>query len=84
MEQPRFHRSAGLSRYKKAREQLPHLKGAQNACRVHDSRMKREEGNRPAGRVRLLGRYEFRQVLSELDGSLWQLGWVRYPLYGAF
>ena len=70
MEQPCFHRSAGLSRYKKAREQPPYLKGAQNAGRVHDSHMEREEGYRPAGRIWLLGRNEFRQVLPELDGSI--------------
>ena len=68
----------------KTREQQPHLKGAQNAGRVHDSHMEREEGYRPAGRIWLPGRNEFRQVLPELNGGLRQRCWNRFPRYGAF
>ena len=68
----------------KTREQQPHLKGAQNAGRVHGSRMEREEGYRPAGRVWLLGRNEFRQVPPELKGSIRKLGRVRFALHRAF
>ena len=84
MEQPCFHRSADLSRYKKTREQQPHVKGAQNAGRVHDSRIEQEEGYRPAGRIWLLGRNEIRQVLPKLNGGIRQQRWNRFPLYGAF